>query len=280
MVEYLLVLPIIYAFWLLAVYLMQDRLMFPRDLVGAAPNLVPREVEPLWIEIGSPEDQGKVEAWLWRPAASVDGEEPGRAPLVIYFHGNAELIDDCRDRLRGWHERGYAVLLPEYRGYGRSDGAPSQKGIVADAQRFYDLVAARPDIDPARIVIQGRSIGGGVACQLAASRLCAALILECPFTSAASFAWRVGAPPFLCTSPFRNDAVLRTLDRPVLILHAAQDEIIPVSHGRRLHALARQSTYAELDGGHNTFPLDESAYWDAIDRFLHEHGLPNRRDAR
>src|SRR5690606_37137876 len=98
-VEYLLVLPIIYAFWLLAVYLMQDRLMFPRDLVGSAPTLIPREVAPLWIEIGSPEDPGKVEAWLWRPAASVDGEEPGRAPLVIYFHGNAELIDDCRDRL-------------------------------------------------------------------------------------------------------------------------------------------------------------------------------------
>jgi pimeloyl-ACP methyl ester carboxylesterase len=272
-VEYMMVLPVVYAAYCTALYAMQDRFIFPREIAGSGRPVgsLPRGVESVWIEVGTAERPVRVEAWYAGPTAGAAG---GKAPAVVFCHGNAELIDSALDHVRGWRERGYAVLLPEYRGYGRSGGAPCQRDLVADAGRFYDLLAARPEVDAARIVIHGRSLGGGVACQLAAARPCAALVLESTFTSVAGFTWSMGAPPILCTSPFRSDRVLPTLGRPVLILHGAQDEIIPVAQGRRLHEITPGSAYAEIAGGHNDFPADWGAYWRALDPFLSEQGLP------
>ncbi len=93
------------------------------------------------------------------------------------------------------------MLLCEYRGYGRSGGVPEQAGITSDMIAFYDLLAKREDVDAARIYAHGRSLGAGVAAQLAAKRPAAGLILESPFKSAASFALRLGAPGFLVRAP-------------------------------------------------------------------------------
>jgi fermentation-respiration switch protein FrsA (DUF1100 family) len=268
-----LLLFLIYTLYLAALYFFQSQLLYPRSLAGPAraAGSLPRGVESLWIDAGSAGHPINVEAWFLPPTTKAPA---GRAPAVIYFHGNAELIDSRADDLREYRKRGYAVLLPEYRGYGRSGGSPCQRDIVADARRFYDLLAARPDIDPQRIVLHGRSLGAGVAAQVAAAKPACALILESAFTSAASFCWRFGAPPLLCTSPFRTDRVLPRLGRPVLILHGADDDIIPVAHGRRLHAITPGSAYVELAGHHNDFPLDPTAYWTAIDVFLASNGLP------
>jgi fermentation-respiration switch protein FrsA (DUF1100 family) len=110
-----------------------------------------------------------------------------------------------------------------------------------------------------------------VACQLAAARPCAGLVLESTFTSAASFSWTVGVPPFLVRHPFRNDRALAGLDRPVILIHGQQDTIIPPRHSRRLHEITRGSMLVELPGGHNDFPHDWRAYWAAIDAFLDLH---------
>jgi fermentation-respiration switch protein FrsA (DUF1100 family) len=257
---------VIYAVWCGAVYMIQERFIFPRFMIAPATKVIPRGVEQMWIDIGTPSRPARVEAW-YLPAFGA----PAKAPAVVFFHGNAELIDFCTDHVRGWRERGFAVLLPEYRGYGRSGGAPGQAGIVADATRFYDALAARPEIDASRIIIHGRSLGGGVACQLAARRPCAALVLESSFKSVSGFAWSMGVPPFFVKHPFRNDRVLPTLDRPVLIMHGKDDDIIPPSHGRRLHELCPGSMHVELPGGHNDFPVDPRRYWAAIDAFLDQH---------
>jgi uncharacterized protein len=301
----------LYAVWLGLLYYKQDSMVFPRQYSGPAmkEGRLPPRMESMWINAGTEERPIRVEAWYLPPEAG-DGPvavpaafraqdpsptpdtagvansrpvEPGgrhsgiRHPAVIYCHGNAELIDDNELRAREYAARGFAVLLPEYRGYGRSQGSPSQSAITEDLVRFYDMLVARPDIDPARIYIHGRSLGGGVAAQIAARRPTAGLILESTFTSISCFAWGVGGIPWVCKHPFRTDAALREYRGPVLIFHGVDDNIIPISHGRALHGLLPHATYIETAGDHINYPPDHVAFWREIDRFLGVAALSKNR---
>jgi fermentation-respiration switch protein FrsA (DUF1100 family) len=214
---------------------------------------------------------GHVEAWFV-PARSDTG---GRRPVIVYFHGNAEIIDHQQAVVAGYRRLGCSVLLPEYRGYGRSAGKPSQRAILADNVRFFDELVERPEVDAARIVFHGRSLGGAVAADLAMKRKPAALVLESTFTSVASMAHRYAAPEFLVTNPYRTDRVVATIGVPVLSFHGTRDTIIPVAHGRELARLAPGIVYREYDCGHNDFPGDAnaSAYWAEIESFLAAHGI-------
>jgi fermentation-respiration switch protein FrsA (DUF1100 family) len=259
----LVIVALIYVGWCAFLYFMQDRMMFPRGMAAAATpeEIIPPTITRLWV---ATKDGTKTEGWLL-PFKTSNGE---RAPAVILTHGNAELIDDCLGDAARWNARGFHVLLCEYRGYGRSGGSPGQKGISADVAAFYDLLAAREDVAPARIYAHGRSLGAAVAVQLAAARPIAGLILESPFKSAASFAVRFGAPPFLVKSPFRTDRVLPTLRTPVLMLHSTEDDIIPVAHSRALKAVRPDATLVEMTGGHNSGLSNRREYWAAIDDWM------------
>lgn len=245
----------------------QDRLIFPREYANQHVRPVPPDVEALWLTAA---DGARVEAWFI-PGARVTPTAPG--PLLIFFHGNGELIDTNLAIADLYHPWGISVLLVEYRGYGRSGGAPSQSAIVADMQQWHDLVITRPDVDRARIVYHGRSLGGGVAAALSADRPPAALVLESTFTSLAALARSRGLLESLCRHPFRTDRVLPHLDRPVLIFHGADDDLIPPAHARALHALTPNSRYVELPGHHNDFPQDRPAYVAALRTFLRTHHI-------
>lgn len=251
-------------------YFYQDHMVFPTDMAPeplrqvADPGIV-----PLRLDLAG---GGQVEAWFV-PAPGITPEQAG--PLVVFCHGNAELIDYQDEIVRGYHALGCSVMMPEYRGYGRSAGTPSQKAIRDDSVRFYDQVITRPEVDTTRIVFHGRSLGGGVAADLAAQRRPAALILESTFTSVAAMAHRYGVPSFLAKHPFRTDRVILHLDAPVLIFHGTRDDIIPVKHGRRLHAIRPDAVYIEYDCAHNDFPGrgNRDAYWAEIARFLGQAGI-------
>lgn len=269
--HWLSLLLVLYAAWCAAIYVFQDRVMFPLDMLEPAmPNLPPGAeavvIDP--VEAGRPI---RVEACYIRGAATA--QRP--TPLLVFFHGNAETVDNCLILARDWASRGFAVLLVEYRGYGRSDGTPSQKHLVGDSLAFIEQVASRPEIDPNRIVLHGRSLGAAVAAQVAATlaptRPVRAVIVQSTFTSVPRMAARFLAPWFLIRNPFRTDRALADAGVPVLILHGRDDEIISVAHARRLHRRLKNSTLAELPGHHNDFPVDEKAYWAAIDRFLQDH---------
>lgn len=261
---------VIYAAWCATLYFYQDKLLFPADM---APEPYPGEKYDLsTIVLKRPVDGGDDVAWFVPPLAAFQGKP---APLVIFCHGNAEIIDDQSRIIVGYQQLGFAVLLPEYRGYGRSAGSPSERGIVDDTVWFFDQALSRPEIDAGRIVIHGRSMGGGVAAGLADQRKPSALVLESTFTSAAAMARNYFAPEFLVKNPFHVDAVLETLDVPVLLMHGSRDSIIPIAHARRLKSLARHVTYVEFNCDHNDFPGDgnEEAYWNDIGNFLVTNGV-------
>ena len=259
-----------YVAWCATLYFVQDNLIF---LADKAPQPQPLLYSATTEEIERLVENGdRAVAWFV-PATTLPAN--GKGPAVVFFHGNAEIIDYKDDMIAGFRRLGLSVLLPEFRGYGRSSGKPSEDAIVSDAVYFYDWLKERPDVDRDRIVIHGCSLGGGVAGQLAARRRPAVLVLESTFTSLAAMARRLYAPMFLAKHPFRTDRVLESLDVPVLIMHGMRDDVIPVSHARKLRSIASDATYVEYDCAHNDFPgtQNEEAYWVAIESFLVRGGV-------
>lgn len=252
-----------YLLWCLVLSACQTSMIFPRDLAGApTPDAgIPRAIERVWITAA---DGSRVEAWYFAPAA--DSASP--APCAVIFHGNGELIDHIQDYAEWYHRRGYAVLLPEYRGYGRSGGTPSQVAITEDMVAFHELLIARPEVDRTRLVYHGRSLGSAVAAQLAERKPPAALVLEAPFLSINAMAARYMVPGFLVKHPYRTDKVLPAMGIPVLILHSTDDEIVPYSHGRKLHELTPGSQFVDLSGSHNSALASLPQYWSSVDAFL------------
>ena len=150
-----------------------------------------------------------LEAWLLRPAASARPY-----PVIIYTHGNGELIDHWVAPFRAMTDAGVAVLLVEYPGYGRSGGRPTRDSISAGIIAAFDFASGHPEIDARRIVAYGRSLGGAAACALAVERPVAALILESTFTSMADLMPRF-VPRALVLDPFDSLAVIAAGTEPV-----------------------------------------------------------------
>jgi pimeloyl-ACP methyl ester carboxylesterase len=238
-------------------------ILFPARRAGDASALLAAAGgESFWLEAAD----ARTEAWF----LPVRGAHTPRGPLVVFTHGNGELIDDWA---REWNEPrswGLSVLLVEYPGYGRSGGSPSESGIAATILAAYDAAAQRSDVDPRRIVAYGRSLGGGAASVLAAERPLAGLVLESSFTSVRDIARALRVPGFLVADPFDNVSRLAAFRGPTLILHGERDEVVPVEHGRALHEALPQSELVILrDCGHNDCPRP----WPKLRQFLASHEL-------
>jgi pimeloyl-ACP methyl ester carboxylesterase len=212
--------------------------------------------------------EGEVEAWLLSPllspAASLDP-----APLLIFAHGNGELIDHWLDAFDPLRRLGLAVLLVEYPGYGRSGGTPSEETIARTMAAAFDRVAARPDIDGERVVLYGRSVGGGAVAALARQRAVSAVVLESSFTSVRTLARRYGLFGPLVRDPFDVLSVIREYDGPVLVIHGSEDRLIPPAHGRRLATEATAGELLLLECGHNDCPRP----WAEVRSFLERSGI-------
>ncbi|XAM00233.1 alpha/beta hydrolase [Phycisphaeraceae bacterium D3-23] len=263
---------VIYLVYCGLLFLVQHKLIFPAAMAGQA-QPIPLHGDAVRLEVET--DEGTSVGWfIPAPGSSEDGP----APMVVFFHGNAELVDHQFAIVDLYHALGVSVLLPEYRGYGGaggSAGSPSQRHIVEDALAFYDQAVARPEVDAERVVIHGRSIGGGVAAQVADRRPCAAVIVESTGTSVARKALGFGVPPFIVRSPFYTARVFRGLDVPVLIMHAQDDEIFAYQHARDLLAAAPNGTLVPFEGGHNGLPSPGEAekYRDAVSGHLGVAGV-------
>ena len=223
---------------------MQRSVLFPAPPAGGADALarIP-EAERIWLET----DGARTEAWYLPPIPAPSHP----APLVIFTHGNGELIDDWAvafEPLRRCRRRRAAGRVP---GLWPLDGLALAALDRRQHASAYDRMRRAPDVDPEKIVAYGRSLGGGAACALASERSVAALVLESTFTSVRPLARGFGLPGFLVRDPFDNLEVLRGYPGPVLIVHGERDEIIPVAHASALHAAAPRSRLAIEPCGHN-----------------------------
>ena len=245
-------------------YRLQRAAMFPvAGLPGPRANVEAAGGERLWLDA----DGARVEAYFLPARGASNG---ARAPLLVFAHGNGERIDDWVEAFAPARELGLAALLVEYPGYGRSAGTPSQKSVAAAMLAAYDGALGRPDVDPARIVGYGRSLGGGAVCDLSTERPLKALVLESTFTSVADLARGLGLPRFLVRDPFDNAAALARFTGPVLIVHGERDDLIPVAHAHRLHGIAADSRLVVESGcGHNDCPRP----WELLREFLIDAGV-------
>jgi uncharacterized protein len=200
----------------------------------------------------------------------------GKAPLIIIAHGNAEIIDGLPDEFDWLTDYGFALLLVEYPGYGRSEGTPSQARIAKVLLDAYDTVIQRPDIDPMRIILLGRSLGGGTICTLADQRPSAGLILISTFTDIKRFAKNYLAPSFLVRDTYDNNAVLEHYLKPVLIIHGSKDTVVPYNHALQLSRTAKNATLITYDCGHDDCPPDNKKFSEDLFLFFRKAGiLPN-----
>lgn len=262
MLGLVLALAMVYLACAVVLSLLQRAILFP-GRSRQAPSEAPPGVERLWIDTS----EGRVEAWFL--PARTQNQTP--APAVIYAHGNGEIIDDWPGEMRPYSQMGIGVLLPEYRGYGRSAGEPTEDSIAADFVRFFDLLAARPDVDPQRIGFHGRSLGGGAVCALARQRPPRAMILQSSFTSVRAMARRFLMPGFLVRDVFDNLECVRALGRPLLVIHGRADRVVPYSHGRQL-AEAAGAPLMSYESGHNEWP-PAHGYWQDVEAFWRSAGL-------
>jgi hypothetical protein len=201
---------------------------------------------------------------------------PGETDVTwIWFHGNAGNISHRLENLRLLHdELGVGVFLFDYRGYGRSNGTPSEQGTYRDAEAALAYVLSRPEVDAERIVYFGRSLGAGVAVELATRRPPFALILESPVPSIAELARR--HYPFLPIGGLlrtKYDSLSKIADvrAPLLVLHGDRDDVVPFESGRKLFEAAGEPKrfYTIRGAGHNdTYVVGGREYFRALREFV------------
>jgi uncharacterized protein len=198
-------------------------------------------------------------------------ERPG---LVIYFGGNAEEVTSFAPLVADLYgER--AVLLVNYRGYGESGGKPGETALVADGAALFDWAVRRGDFDASRIALHGRSLGAGVAVQVAAMRPAKCVILTSPFDSAleiakATYPWLPIS--LLIRHPFDSMARAPGILAPALFLMGTTDTLIPMGHSERLAAAWGGAVErVSFEGfGHNDIELNPR-YADTLRSFLDRH---------
>lgn len=243
-------------------YFYQGKMLFyPTPPVSSVPRPARGVVED--VRLAAP-DGVQLTGWLVR----VTGE---RAPLLIYFGGNAEDVS----WLVGMADRfaGHSLLLLNYRGYGGSGGHPGESALFADALLAYDYAKQRGDVDASRILAMGRSLGTGVAVHLAARRQLAGVILVSPYDSVRALAQSIYPwlpVRLLLRHPFDSLSLAGGLSVPLLCVVAGQDSVIPSAHSRRLFDAwgGGDKRWVEvIEAGHDDVS-DAPRYWDEIGSFL------------
>jgi uncharacterized protein len=220
----------------------QGAILFPAAKNGHALAVaLPAGAERVEIPVSF----GRVRAVYWHPRNTT---APSAA--VWYAHGNYETVEDSFAMLQPLIERNIAVLQYEYPGYDGNDGTPRFDTIRETSLATWDWLAQRPEVDAARMVAIGYSIGGGPAALLSRDRSVRALVLISTFDSMGAMAWRHVLPSFLVTFPYDNLARVSEFGGPVLVVHGRRDSVIPFAAGRHLAAAARQSRFVPLECGH------------------------------
>jgi fermentation-respiration switch protein FrsA (DUF1100 family) len=181
-------------------------------------------------------DNVRLQTWV-QPA------RPG-FPTILYFHGNAFHLGERAAWFKGFIDAGFGLVAVSYRGFGKSEGSPSELGIYIDARAAIDYAEGQLNLSPRTLVYFGESLGTGVAVQMATERPPGLLVLQAPYTSVEKRAAEIY--PFLigvrhlAHDKYNSLAKIGRVAAPILILHGANDAVIPLRHGEALFAAAKE----------------------------------------
>lgn len=196
---------------------------------------------------------------------------------VLFCHGNAGNIGHRFEKLLILRDLNVNIFMFDYRGYGRSEGWPSEQGTYNDALAAYDWLRREKSVAPERLVLQGESLGCAVAIELARQRPVGGLVLESAFASVPEMARAVY--PWLplhliCQIRYDSLSKIGSVKAPLLSLHSREDEIVPFSQAERLFAAAPgPKKLVEIRGDHNGgFATSEKVYRAALAEFFRSLG--------
>ncbi len=205
--------------------------------------------------------------------------EPGHEMTVLFCHGNGGNMCHRLDSINIFHNLGLNCFIFDYRGYGNSEGKPSEQGTYHDVMAAYKWLTEEKKIPAADIIIFGRSLGGSIAAQLASKVEASALIIESTFTSYADVG-RKFYPymPVRWFARFSYSTIdyIKEVNCPVMIIHSRGDEIMPFEFGLKLYEAANEpKEFVEISGSHNDgFWVSSEIYkktWTKWLKFLKEH---------
>ncbi|MFO0388484.1 MAG: alpha/beta hydrolase [Alphaproteobacteria bacterium] len=257
---------VIYFCVLAAMYLLQRRLLFlPEKHI-----LAPAEygLEGFEESIGVASDGYDIQLWFKKAA-------PGM-PTIMYFHGNAANLANRAGTFKSFTNKGFGILALSYRGYGKSTGTPTERGLYRDARAAITYLQFEFNVPMNHIILYGESLGSGVAVHMAKEYRPAGVVLEAPYTSVANRAAEIYfyiPVHLLIKDKFDSLSKIVGIKSPVLVIHGEKDSTIPASHGRAILAAAPEPKKGIFfaDKGHNDFDRDViSAH--VLD-FAKEHGL-------
>ena len=257
-------------------------IFFPQPQLRGDPSHVGLAFENVWL---TADDGVKIHAWFIHGDRADAGRVREPRMVMLLAHGNGGNISSRLDQYREFATRfpNVDVFALEYRGYGLSEGSPSEDGIALDAlaaRRWIDeRIAADGSMQDARIVYFGRSLGGPVATRLAAAAPPDALILECPVSSIAALAktvlpWRYLPIEKFIHNRFDTMSHISNVHCPLLLMHSEFDEIIPIDHGHMVFDASgseKKRFYTIKGAPHNGADLyDPAGYYGAMGQFLDE----------
>ncbi|XWK88862.1 MAG: alpha/beta hydrolase [Phormidium sp.] len=185
---------------------------------------------------------------------------------ILYSHGNAEDLGEISPILAELRNLGFAVFAYDYRGYGTSQGNPSEKNAYKDIDAAYDYLTQKLGVSPNKIILYGRSVGGGPSVDLASRQPVGGLILENTFVSTFRVVTQITLFPF---DKFNNIEKIKKVRSPVLVMYGKADTVIPFWHGEKLFAAANEPKRVLVveTAGHNDF---KDAAGKEYDRALQE----------
>lgn len=265
---FLIIYVIIFLFFLFIVYAVylyfnqSKYVYFPTSDIVATPSDSGLFYEDLMLKTS---DGIKISAWY------IHAENP--KATLLFFHGNGGNISYRIEFIEMFYSLNISTFIIDYRGYGKSEGSPTEEGTYLDSEAAWDYLVNEKNTDPSSIVIYGKSLGGPIAARLAEKHNPAALILDSTFTSTKDIA--VKLYPFLPVKKFfkfEYDTVryLKGVDCPILIIHSIDDSYIPFSHAEKLFdTVDGEKELVETKGDHNTsFMISRQIYKNSIDNIL------------
>lgn len=242
-------------------YVERQSIYFPMKEITATPDLIGLPYEEIYFNAS---DGKRLNGWFI----------PNEKALftLILCHGNAGNISHRVEKISIFHDLGLNVLVFDYRGYGKSEGSPSEQGLYEDLRAAYNYLTGERKISGRDIILFGESIGGTVAIDLARKADVRALITEGAFTSIKDMA-RIAfpiMPYFIFSSRFDAISKIKAVTCPKLVIHSVDDEIVPFGLGEKLYNAAEEpKRFLKIRGSHNTAFLEsKEEFIEGIRSFL------------